>query len=635
MLNQSKQMLEELMATETYFHALVEAVPAGIYLTDAQGDCTYVNPYWSAMTGLTLEEAAGQGWVRGLHPNDRALVAAQWYKLVESAGRWALEYRFQTPEGKVTWVSGRAVALHDVAGHLTGYLGVNVDITAEREAQQALVASEARYRRIVETANVGIWQTDEEFRTTHVNPVITEILGYTAGEMLGRPVTDFIHPDDLDDHWQRTKRRQLGHNDRYERRLLRKDGSVCHTQVSATAMQDADGNFTGSLAMFMDVSALHRSVEELALLNQAGRAFSSSLDLDEVLLSVLNETRRLLNVVATSMWLRDAHTGDLICRQATGPNSETLFGWRIPAGEGIAGRTAMTTHSQIVADVWADPHHYNSVGASTNVPIRALLSVPVIGKQGVLGVIEAVDVQADRFTAADQRLLESLAATAALAIENAHLYAQTQQEAQLKSQLLREISHRVGNTLNIIQSLIEFEQIHAPPEDAAAYRRLGDAMRQRVQGFAEIHKLLATLTQWGPLPVPALVQMLSDAVMYSLPEARVAIHTYCADVMISPKQASYLALVLNELLTNALKYALPTQGPLHIEINAEEDVQHLHVRFRDDGPGYPEEVLRGARTDVGLHLVRAFVEGQLEGTLHLSNTPGATADLRFPIQKSL
>lgn len=96
MLDQQKQMLEELMATETHFHTLVEAIPAGIYLTDAQGDCTYVNPYWSVMAGLSLEEAAGQGWVHGLHPDDRALVAAQWYKLVESAGRWALEYRFQT-----------------------------------------------------------------------------------------------------------------------------------------------------------------------------------------------------------------------------------------------------------------------------------------------------------------------------------------------------------------------------------------------------------------------------------------------------------------------------------------------------------------------------------------------------------
>lgn len=635
MRTQAEPTLAESIVADTRFHTLVAVMPAGIYLTDAQGDCTYVNPYWSAMAGLSLEEAAGQGWVRGLHPEDRALVAAQWYKLVESAGRWALEYRFQTPQGKVTWVSGRAVALRDAAGQITGYLGINVDITAEREAQQALVASEERYRRIVENANVGIWQTDAEFRTTDVNPVLAEMLGYTAAEMLGRPVTDFMPAEELADHQQRIAQRRLGNHDRYERRLVRKDGSVCHTQVSVAARQETNGACAGALAMFMDISALHRSMEELTLLNQAGRAFSSSLDLDEVLLSILTETRRLLNVAATSIWLREADTDDLICRQSIGPDDETLRGWRIPAGQGIAGHVVAAAQSQIVADVWQEPHHYARITADTQAPIRALLGAPLIGKQGVLGVIEAVDIQADRFTAADQRLLESLAATAALAIENAHLYAEMQREAHLKSQLLREINHRVANTLNIIQSLIEFEQCHAPPEHTVAYMRLGGAMFQRVQGFAEIHKLLATLTQWGPLPVAALVHMLSQRVARAWPESRVAIETRCAEALISPKQASYLALILNELLTNALKYALPAQGALRIEITALPDAEALHVCCRDDGPGYPVEVLRGARVDVGLHLVRAFVEEQLAGTLHLSNTPGATADLRFPLQDSL
>lgn len=618
----------------SHFDTLVEAAPAGIYLADAQGNCTYVNPYWCAMAGMSREEAAGQGWMRGLHPEDRALVAAQWNQMVESEGHWALEYRFQTPEGAITWVSGRAVALRDANGKLTGYLSINVDITAHHEAQQALAARETRYRRIVETANVGIWQSDAAFRTTLVNPVVVDMLGYTEEELLGRPVTDFVHPAELDDHRQRTSQRPLRQNDRYERRLLRKDGSVCHTQVSVTALQDAAGNFAGSFAMLVDVSALYRSVDELAFLNQAGREFNSSLDMDEVLLNVLNATQRLLNAVATSMWLRNTVTGDLICRQATGPLSERVRGWRIPAGEGIAGLTATTAQSQIVKDVWDDPRHYRRVSESVQLPIRALLSVPVIGKQGVLGVIQALDTRADRFTAADQRLLESLAANAALAIENADLYAQTQQEAQLKSQLLREINHRVANTLNIIQTLIDFEQIHAPPEDAAVYQRLGAAMRQRVQGFAEIHQLLATLKQWGPLPVAALVQMLGDGVTRSLPRTRVAIDTRCAATTVSPTQASYLALALNELLTNALKFALPAQASLRISIEVTEDAtRHLLVQFRDNGPGYPEDVLNGARAGVGLHLVREFVEQRLEGTLSLANTPGATAFLRFPIQR--
>ncbi len=507
------------------------------------------------------------------------------------------------------------------------------NLVRQSRLQAQLAASEARYRRIVETANVGIWQMDAEYRTILVNPVMTAMLGYTEAEMLERSVTEFMHPDDLADHALRMEQRRLGFHDRYKRRFLRKDGSLCYTEVSATALQDSEGHFAGSFAMIVDITALHRSIEELTLLNQAGHALNSSLDLDEVLLNILRETRRLLNIAATSIWLRDPESGDLICRQSIGPQDENLRGWRVPAGRGIAGYIAATAQSQLVADVWNDPRHYQEVTTRTQVSIRAFLGVPLMGKQGVLGVLEAVDVRPHRFTPADQRLLESLAATAALAIENASLYAQAQREAMLKSQLLREINHRVSNTLNIIQSMFELELHHALPEDRAAYERFGTAMRRRVQSFAEIHKLLATLTQWGPLPIAMLVQMLTTAITGSWPAIQVSIETHCAQTMLTPQQASYLALILNELLTNALKYAVLQQDALRIAIViAEEPPANVVVEISDNGPGYPDDVLDGQRSDVGLHLVRVFTEQQLEGTLTLSNTPGATARLCFPKQ---
>lgn len=515
--------------------------------------------------------------------------------------------------------------------HTSPFEGWMQNLIRHNRLQAQLAASEARYRRIVETANVGIWQMDAEYRTIMVNPFMTAMLGYTEAEMLGRTVTEFMHPDDLVDHTQRMEQRRLGFHDRYKRRFLRKDGSICYTEVSATALQDSEGRFSGSFAMVVDITALHRSIEELTLLNQAGQALNSSLDLDEVLLNILRETRRLLNITATSIWLREAETGDLVCRQSIGPQNENLHGWRVPAGQGIAGYIATTAQSQLVADVWSDPRHYHSITTGTHVPVHALLGVPLIGKHGVLGVIEAIDIHPHRFTDADQKLLESLAATAALAIENANLYAQAQRETQLKSQLLREINHRISNTLNILQSMFELEIHHALPEDRAAYERLGTTMWQRVQGFAEIHKLLATLNQWGPLPVAALVQMLTTAITGSWPDTQVAIETHGDTTMLTPQQASYLAMILNELLTNTLKYARPQQGPLCIKITiAEEPPTDLVIEVNDNGQGYPADVLEGKRSHVGIHLARVFTEQQLEGTLTLNNTPGATARLRFP-----
>jgi PAS domain S-box-containing protein len=170
---------------------------------------------------------------------------------------------------------------------------------------------------------------------------------------------------------------------------------------------------------------LRRRTRELELLNRAGQALSSTLDLDQVLVTVLDEMRNLLGVVATSVWLIDPETNELICRQATGPQNEIVRGWRLAPGEGLAGWVAHSGESLIVPDITADERHYKRVDRETGLTLRSVLSVPLKVKAGVIGVLQVVDAEIDRFDAADLELLEPLAAAAAIAIENAQLYAET------------------------------------------------------------------------------------------------------------------------------------------------------------------------------------------------------------------
>lgn len=171
--------------------------------------------------------------------------------------------------------------------------------------------------------------------------------------------------------------------------------------------------------------ALRRRTRELELLNRASQALSSTLDLDQVLITVLEEVRRLLGVVATSVWLIDPETDELFCRQATGPQNEIVRGWRLASGEGLAGWVARTGESLIVPDIRADERHSTKVDQETGLTLRSVLSVPLRVKQEVIGVLQVVDAEVGRFDATDLELLEPLAAEAAIAIENARLYAET------------------------------------------------------------------------------------------------------------------------------------------------------------------------------------------------------------------
>jgi PAS domain S-box-containing protein len=129
---------EAIRESDLRFRALARYSPAGIYLTDSKGKCLYVNPRWCEMAGLTFDEAVGDGWMLGIHPDDRAAVSDKWARMVASSGSWSLEYRFRTPDGKTSWVWGTAAEIKDERGVIHGYVGTNLDITARKQDEDRL-----------------------------------------------------------------------------------------------------------------------------------------------------------------------------------------------------------------------------------------------------------------------------------------------------------------------------------------------------------------------------------------------------------------------------------------------------------------------------------------------------------------
>lgn len=128
----------------------------------------------------------------------------------------------------------------------------------------ALLASEERYRRIIETANEGIWILDRDFNTVFCNPKLRDYLGYTVTELIGRNISEFMGPETAPDHAVRRKKREKGISEQYECRFLRKDGTTCWLRVSGTPLSDNGGNYAGSFAMVSDISAIKAAEGKLA-----------------------------------------------------------------------------------------------------------------------------------------------------------------------------------------------------------------------------------------------------------------------------------------------------------------------------------------------------------------------------------
>ena len=137
------------------------------------------------------------------------------------------------------------------------------DVTQRVQQQQALQRSEERYRRIVQTAEEGIWMIAADASTTFVNPKMARMLGYSVAEMLGRSMYDFMDERARAEAADNMRRRAQGISEQHDFRLRRKDGSDLWTAMSTSPIVDAEGRHAGALAMVTDITERRRAEEAL------------------------------------------------------------------------------------------------------------------------------------------------------------------------------------------------------------------------------------------------------------------------------------------------------------------------------------------------------------------------------------
>ncbi len=635
-ITERKQVEELLQRREEHFRSLIENVSDIIMVMSSDGVIRYASPSTERVIGHKPDQVIGITAVDFVHPDDVPALLDTLSRVVQSPHvAQSFEHRLRHKDGSWRMVETVGKNLHADAG-ATSVVVSSRDITERKRAEEALSKSETKYRSLVETTDTGIATIDSEGKLTLVNQALCEMVGHLEKELLGRHFVDFLHPQDIGRIMEvfQIAAQNPEAKPHLEFMVFHKDGHVVHCYSSPTVLWD-QGQIIGFNAIIQDITerkqaeeAQQRLNRELALLNRASQTFNSTLDLDQVLTTILEEVRQQLDVTACSIWLMDPATGGLICQQATGPQHEIVRGWQLAPGQGIAGWVARSGESLNVPDVWTDERYFGGVDQETGLLLRSVLTVPLRVKQSVIGVLEAVDTGIARFSVADAALVESLAATAAVAIENARLYDQVRRDAATKSVLLQEINHRVKNNLTAIIGLLYAKQRYARAEDHSAWQTIVQDLSNHIQGLAVVHSLLSA-NEWAPLSLSEMTSQVIHAALQMLPSSqRVSVDVPPSTARVAAKQANSLALILNELTTNAAKYAASEDRTAHIGVRIVSDGGTL-IEFRDDGPGFPDDVLRLERHNVGLYLVKLLVRDDLRGDVTLHNDGGAVITIRF------
>jgi diguanylate cyclase (GGDEF)-like protein/PAS domain S-box-containing protein len=251
---------------EDLFEALAAHTPVGIFISSAEGGCLYVNERWCELTGLSPEQALGDGWAAALHPDDAARVNREWAEAGAHGRDSVVEYRFLRPDGSIAWIEGYAAPLHDQEGRVIGWVGTCLDFTARKEADEAVARAGERFRVAFENAPIGMALLTPEGRWTQVNPALCELLGYSEEELLELTFVDVTHPDDRSSSIRRRNKQLKGHAPakRIEKRYVRADDSVVWVAVSSTLVHSAAGEPLYTVAQIEDITARIRVQQELA-----------------------------------------------------------------------------------------------------------------------------------------------------------------------------------------------------------------------------------------------------------------------------------------------------------------------------------------------------------------------------------
>ena len=228
---------ETLRKSEEKFRQITTMSPAGIYLTDKDGLCTYTNLKWQEMAGFCQTEAMGNGWINGIHPEDREKVRHDWNRMIKSNGTWSCQYRFMNKEGKITWVHGLALAQKNASDETTGYTGLNIDITEIKKIQELLMDKEERLSMAQKVAHLGSWKWHIQENRLEWSDEMYNIFGISKDEFTGNlseVIEKAIHPEDR----TAVENSNLSVSSRgvtvpLEYRIIKPDGSIRHVWAEA------------------------------------------------------------------------------------------------------------------------------------------------------------------------------------------------------------------------------------------------------------------------------------------------------------------------------------------------------------------------------------------------------------------
>lgn len=386
--------------------------------------------------------------------------------------------------------------------------------------------------------------------------------------------------------------------------------------------------------------AVQRRNEELGALNRITSQAGSMLDPRALLQLTTTEVVKLFHARNSGVALLNPERTHLevVADSSSDESGPHTTGLQIPLeGNQVTLQVIETGRPVIISDAGHAPDMGEAMEIMENLRTQSILIIPLRVRGEVIGTIAVeTDDPVRRFTAHEAELGETIATQIAGALENARLFERiqthaTEMESSVKEKevLLQEIHHRVKNNLQVVISLLNLES--ARIKDKEMIQILKES-QTRIRSMALIHEKLYQSKDFSRVDFDGYVRNLASYLFrtYKASAGAIELEVDVHDVYLGIDRAIPCGLIINELVTNSLKYAFPEGrgGKIVVELHP-EGTGHIMLCVRDNGVGFPADLDLENSESLGMSLV-VTLTNQLGGKLTMDGSHGASFTIVFP-----
>ena len=588
-----KQAEEALQESEGKYRTLVTSIPVVTWITDNKGNTSFISPNIKEVYGFSPEEIYSEGdslWFGRIHPDDIEQVKEAYERLFTGEGKFDIEYRIQRKDGQWIYSHDKAIATYKEEGVMYGY-GVFEDITERMQAEKALQESQHLISSVFESIQDGISILAPDLTIRQVNNLMKEWYAENLPLEGKKCYEVYQNRNTPCDSCPMLRCMKSGKTERDIVPGL-PGSAVEWIELFSYPMKDPEtGKINGAVEFVRNITDWKKAEEALqaseakyrSIFKNTGTA-TAIIEADMTMSLVNSEMEKLTGfskkeIENKKKWM------EFVLKEDLARMKKYHVARRNGGGEA--------------------PKRYEARLVNRAGEVRqGLLIVDMIPgtKQSVISLLDITDRKQ-----AEKKIKASL---------------------KEKEVMLQEIHHRVKNNMQIVVSLLRLQSYTAKDKKIEDMFKVAQS---RIRSMAIIHEKLYKSKDFAVIDFAHYIRSLTTHLMqtYQIDPKQITLKTDVKDIHLDINQGVPVGLLINELVSNALKHAFPKgkKGEIIVKFHADKKGKKTLI-VSDNGIGHPDKVDMSKPETLGLQLIKDLTK-QIGGKLDLENKAGTTFKITF------